>query len=385
MPSSHDLSPHKNSFTFIRLSLAMMVLFSHASVIGGFGGDIIDRWSIGQTSANQLAVRGFFVISGYLLSHSLSANSSLLRFSVRRIFRIIPGFWAVLLLSSFVVAPLVSAICTHPWIGYRECIIQGNDNALGYLSHNWLLYVGQMEIAPYYLPEHRPLVLNGSLWSLFYEALCYIGLGLAGWAGILRRRAVIFSIFWILYLPLIVYFVHPFPTWSNTTPLKLVLNFAFSPFGPCVMLAFASGVAAHAVIGGKLPWEPRHFVLACLVFAVALTYGGANLVWPFALPYILLSLARRLPFWRLDRFGDVSYGVYLYASLILHCFVLFGIQHLGYWIYAGSTMVLSLLCGTASWFLLEKHLIRIGRWIVNRLPAASVAGRPQVITPELDQ
>ena len=67
----------KNSFTFLRLMLAMMVLFGHTYVIGGFGGDPILRWSVGQISFQELGVKGFFALSGFLLMHSLAVNPSL--------------------------------------------------------------------------------------------------------------------------------------------------------------------------------------------------------------------------------------------------------------------------------------------------------------------
>ena len=69
----------QNSFTFLRLLLASMVVMGHASALGGFAADPIANWSHRQTSMASVAVLGFFAMSGFLLTHSLTVSPAHLR------------------------------------------------------------------------------------------------------------------------------------------------------------------------------------------------------------------------------------------------------------------------------------------------------------------
>ena len=62
-----QLSDHRNSLNFLRLVLASVVLLSHAASLVSRG-----PWAgvVNQTSAAQIALYGFFAISGYLIAQS---------------------------------------------------------------------------------------------------------------------------------------------------------------------------------------------------------------------------------------------------------------------------------------------------------------------------
>jgi len=112
-----------------------------------------------------------------------------------------------------------------------------------------------------------------------------------------------------------------------------------------------------------------------LVLALGLTYGGFGAIWPVAFPYVLLSLAYRLPFSSFGRPGDASYGVYLYAAMIQHWLCLFGIHHSGLPVYLGTSILLSLAFGILSWLLVERWTIELGRWIIVRYGLGGKANR----------
>ena len=69
--------------------------------------------------------------------------------------------------------------------------------------------------------------------------------------------------------------------------------------------------------------------------------GAARVIWPIALPYLLIALAERLPFRKLEQIGDFSYGIYIYAFLIQQCLFAFGWQRQGFWIFLGLSLGLS--------------------------------------------
>ena len=90
-----QLSDHRNSLNFLRLGLASVVLLSHAASLGRFGG-----WAgiVNGTSAAQIALYGFFAISGYLIVQSAIRSTST-GYLWKRTLRIFPGLIFCLLLT----------------------------------------------------------------------------------------------------------------------------------------------------------------------------------------------------------------------------------------------------------------------------------------------
>ena len=206
----------QNSFTFLRLLLASMVVMGHASALGGFAADPIANWSHRQTSMASVAVLGFFAMSGFLLTHSLTASPALDRFFVHRFFRIMPGFWVSLTVVAFALAPAVLLAQAEAKPGYWEALRLGPDSALEYLRHNFWLAVRQSNIASLFQANPHPGTVNGSLWTLAYEGLCYLFLGLASFAGLLRCRRLTLSLF------LLVYATRVFDHFMDTTLREIV-------------------------------------------------------------------------------------------------------------------------------------------------------------------
>jgi len=356
-PSQH----HSNSFTFLRLTLALMVVFGHSWVIGGFGEEPLGRWSGGTVTGREFAVQGFFIISGYLLTHSLLRNPSLTRFFTHRAFRILPGYWLALMVTSLAVAPGLFATLYPGKLTYGESLTIGDYHALGYMGKNWLLWQGQKWIFPLFLKNHVEGVVNGSLWSLFYEAWCYLALAVGAWLGWLNRRWIALAGFALLYAASVVHAIVPLPVFPKGPALHEFFNMALHPAGPCVVLAFIAGVATRLLSRGAPVWNTRWFLIALTGLAISCPLGAARVIWPLALPYLLVALAERLPFRKLERIGDFSYGIYIYSFLIQQCLFAFGWQGQGFWIFLALSLGLSVAAGAASWFLVERPAIARGR------------------------
>jgi len=359
--------------------LALMVVFGHSYVLGGFGEEPLARWSGSAISGRELAVQGFFILSGYLLANSLFRQPSLSRFAVRRAFRILPAYWIALLITCFAVAPALFATLYPGRLSYSESLTIGDYNALGYLGKNALLWQGQKWILPLFLNNGSPGVVNGSLWSLFYEALCYVLLAGGAFLGWVQRRWVVLSAFALLYAPCLVHAIVRIPSLPKGPVAYEIFNMAFHPAGPCVMLAFVAGVAARLLSNGGPVWNARWFVIATAAFAISLPIGAARIMWPIALPFLLLALGERLPFRKLEAVGDFSYGIYIYSFLIQQSLFAFGWHHRGFWIFFGVSLGLSVAAGATSWFLIEKAAIRMGQRIAARFAApANTAPDPSI-------
>ncbi len=200
-----------DSFAFLRLVLALLVIFGHCFALGGFNDALVASLTGGQVSPDNLAVKGFFVLSGFLLAHSLRNRQSLPRFTVRRIFRIMPAFWVCLLVTSFVMVPVLAKLLAPFPVSYWESLTMGDRNALTFVADNALLHIQQWKIPPLFAENKVPLIINGSLWTLPCEALCYVVLGLAALLGLANRRSAALLGFALLYLPCVIAIFHAHP------------------------------------------------------------------------------------------------------------------------------------------------------------------------------
>jgi peptidoglycan/LPS O-acetylase OafA/YrhL len=163
-----------NSFTFLRLFFALAVVFGHSYVLGGFGAEPLTLLTGGVISGREIAVQGFFVLSGFLIAKSLAENPSLWRFACHRAFRILPAYWVYLCGMVFVLAPLMLALRWPDRFGYAQLLTLGPLPAWNYFLKNWALQAQEFGIAPLFSDNPERFNVNGSLWSVHHEATLYL-------------------------------------------------------------------------------------------------------------------------------------------------------------------------------------------------------------------
>jgi peptidoglycan/LPS O-acetylase OafA/YrhL len=162
-----------NSVGFLRWALAVLVVVDHSFPIGGFAGGVDSTWAFsrGQDSLGGIAVAGFFVLSGFLVTRSWFSSGSVYRFIWRRFLRIFPGFWVCLIVTAVVFAPIA---WWHEHRTLAGLFSLDTDSPWHYVTANFWLHIDQWNID--HLFASSPLVasgfaagLNGSLWTLLYE------------------------------------------------------------------------------------------------------------------------------------------------------------------------------------------------------------------------
>jgi peptidoglycan/LPS O-acetylase OafA/YrhL len=337
----HLSGGHDNNLLLIRMLAALMVLASHTFALST--GMVLDepwRMAYGHTPGT-IAVEIFFLISGLLLTHSLTTRRSLSAFAMGRALRIYPGLIVAVLTTSFLVLALASPLQIETWLTSRSLWHYIITNASGVMP------------TEYHLPGafiSNPMqgVVNGSLWSLRWEIGAYIVLAATWGAAQWLRRAHLFKV---------------------AALLLLVLVAGLLAFGPTMQLA----QAPHQVIITRVIFMlAAGAALSILARHVKLTHGGAliactllmagvwspkhfTLVYTVTLPYLLAYLAF-VPqgFIRhYNRLGDYSYGTYLYA---------FPLQQLVVALNPGisngplmlASWLLTMLAAVASWHGVEK-------------------------------
>ncbi|MFE6052023.1 acyltransferase family protein [Kitasatospora sp. NPDC056446] len=361
-PPLSEALGRKNGFGLLRLVLALAVIFAHAMPLGMGKPDLGLLESRGQTNVGAIAVSGFFVLSGLLITRS-GMRLSPARFLWNRAIRILPGLWACLLLTAFVVAPVVA---------YHQGRLAGfwshPEGPLAYLKANWSIGVYQWGISGLLDHVPHPTAFNGSVWSLAYEVLCYLMVVSLAALGVLRRARWAVTLMILGLYGYVVYLAADFhllrapeyapaglPGWQ----LPFLGGISMDMLMPLVLM-FGLGALAE-LYKDRLPINAVLAVLAAAVFLGSARYGGFTVLGLPAFAYLLIWLACRMP-GPLTKVGakvDLSYGVYIYAFPIQQCLALWGVNKHGYWAYTAASLALSVTAAFCSWHLVEKPALKL--------------------------
>jgi len=337
--------PHPpNNIDAIRISLALLVLFSHSYdvALGTNDQEPLKLLTRGQFSLGELAVDGFFILSGYLVSQSWANSSTAASFLRKRFWRVFPGYWMATAICLFAIAPCVSSFDLVQLLqdnGWRALLLRG-------------VYV------PTSFPTNPyPGVMNGSLWSISCEWWCYIGLLMLGIMTVLNQRSLVLALF-AASLIVSVQFDGADLNWPTGGGVLGVV-FGAPRIWVRMLPMFLAGMTAFA-FRRSLAFTPRAAVLAMIGLAVAArTPPLLTLAAPTLGAYLLLYLGFAFPFcWRSAAArGDPSYGIYLYAFPIQQIIV----SSAGYRLAPGELFTVALLptiaAGYLSWHLIEKRFL----------------------------
>ena len=295
-------SVSKNNLDFCRFWLAIQVIFSHSFALaeGDERHEPLNIMTSGQLNSGNFAVYCFFAISGFLISHSWLRSRSAAKFFSKRVMRIYPGFVAAVLLGLLVVAPIAS---DHFELKARD---------LRSLPLN-LITLRRTEPQGAFAHNPVPGAINGSLWSIPYEFKCYLGVMLIGGIGLLRadRRLMMGLLIGIVtvsaaYLPGSVSAI-------ERGAFAVIVGQASAW---CDVLPYFVAGTTYYLYRDHIPCSPRILVSVFISFVIAAVVPPAGrVVFPFAITYLLFWFAfhSAFRFHEWSRYGDFSYGIYLYA------------------------------------------------------------------------
>jgi len=338
------LRAEANNFTLVRLILSSSVIYTHCYWLttGRAGGDEFSAFLGSPISV--FAVDGFFFLSGFLVYPSLVRFGRSTPFLLARLARLWPALAASVVLTVVGGAFVTSA-------GGLDYL--AGDTAQ-FMLGNLTFAKGEFNLTGVSC-EARPCTVNGSLWTLPWEARCYVALALLGVLGLARPAAMKW---FVLPATLIGAFVWHLPG---------VQAFAGSWLGEGVVYQlhmldrlwalFALGTAAYLFRDRlRLSWA----ILAALFGVLLLSNGHplelharALFIGYAVLCFGLLTAEKGA---LSGRWPDYSYGIYIYAFPIMmaaHA-VMPGVSH---WTLAAANFLLTLPVAVLSWHFLEKPVM----------------------------
>lgn len=332
----------RNNFDALRLAAAVMVIFGHSFAItsGTLADEPLWRFSRQQFHSGMLAVRIFFIISGFLIAASYLRLGRLSAFARNRALRIFPGLVAAVLVTLLVIGPLATSLPLGDY--FRD------PRTYAYLKTLTLRLHGANDRLPGVF-EGNPLAgsVNGSLWTLFYEVVCYALAAAMGALALLRRRVMLLV----------------FAAAMVIRPLILALAPASSLLGGESLhlgQAFVAGMLGY-VGRDSIPISGRLALLAAGGLVAGTAMGLGNLLVPVLGTYLVLALAfsPSIRWHGFARHGDYSYGLYIYAFPVQQLIVQVADRPISHTLNFLAAVPATLLLAMLSWHLVEKRFLAL--------------------------
>ncbi|MEZ0349636.1 acyltransferase family protein [Mycobacterium sp. pR1184] len=330
--------PRSNALNALRLAMAAEVILWHSFAVTG---GVLPNAHVRQLLFG-VGVDGFFAISGFLITASWLNNPQIRDYVVHRALRILPGLYACLAVTAFVIAPIGVAIQGGPAL---KLLL--SSAPFEYVVENAAIAVLKFDVGG--TPTGVPVagMWNGSLWTLIYEVLCYAAVAVLGLVGLAARRwtsAVVLALAVLLaaYLPPMT-----FPgIWSNE---QCIARFAIVFAAGALMYQWRDVIPARwslvalcvgiVVLSGLLP---DYRLVGAVPLAYAVIVSGA----------LVHNRYLRLP-------TDLSYGVYIYAFPVQQLLVISGLVGTNPFVFAVIATIATLPLAALSWFLIEKPALAL--------------------------
>ena len=331
-----------NNLNLIRMLAASGVLISHAWPISS--GSIKNQPFAGILHGIDLGiicVSIFFAISGYLIAQSFDRDPNLKRFWISRIMRIFPALLIVLLITALILAPLIT-------VADVKTVLRA---APEYIFRNFTLFSLEQYLPGVFKGNPVGGSINIPLWTLSHELVCYFFVTVLGLLGLLKTPRLML-LAWLAFIAcyvLIIYF-------EPQSRLVALAKLAF-PF----MVGVVFFVWREKII---LSW-----IIGCSLIALtAILYDSVIFREAFmlSLTYIIFLLAF-LPGGKIrgyNRFGDYSYGIYIYAFPIQQLVAYAGVSNP--FLNILYAFPLALLCAILSWRIIEKPSLGIAKKFKQR-------------------
>jgi len=327
----------QNGFDTIRLIAATCVLLSHSYPIatGSNDQEPLTVLTKGQATLGGLSVGVFFVISGLLIAKSFEVSTSTSSFARKRALRIMPALIVLCLVLVLMLGPWAT---TLPMSAYLH-------GAWRFLGHALFVPVG-FDL-PGVFKNHPMDAVDGSLWSLKFEVVCYVGLGIL--MALRRgRTALLVSV------------------WACSFIVSRLLNAGEGEAGVYFYLGTLASLFRFFGAGMTLYVFRDRIRLNRDVAWIALLLTLASVATPLFMEaaatagtYALIVFGYGCPIWfrKVTARGDISYGTYLYAFPVQQ--IMFGLVGPSPWLISVAALPVTLFLAVFSWNLIEQPAMKL--------------------------
>lgn len=351
---------NRNNLDCLRLILASIVAFFHIYALTE-----LDAFSaFGRYLSPHFAVRSFFVISGLLIYRSYSRSSSFRSYLDKRVRRIYPAYFTVILFSAIALWPL-STLSSWEYFG---------AGFWKYLGANLLFLNFISPSLPGVFTTNPASAVDGALWTLKIEVAFYLFVPiihtLCDRFG--KRKSIgmlmAFSFLWkygFVWLDKMAR--------TRSGDLNSGVDTIYSKLGiqfPGQLFYFCAGI----LLLFYFEWLKSHFktiffiTIGFYLIDHSITSGNLDVIWISGVVFIF-------GFWRylgnFSKHGDYSYGVYIVHWPILQTLIYFGMDGLNPFVFLLISASCIGLAGFLMWNLVERRfLMRSSHYLDSSLKRA---------------
>jgi len=349
MPNQMTPSREVNNFDVLRIVFAWFVVISHSYFLNNDNISDPLGWMTGNYLIfSYIGVKGFFVISGYLIFQSLIRSQSVYDYLVKRVLRIFPGLIMALVLS------LLALYFVYPSNNLPYLL---NPEIYTYFTDNVLLFKSHFNI-PGVFEGMRSKAVNGSLWTIKFEFLCYLFLLLV---FPFRKSTKIFTLIITILLGCCIFLPIFFSTWVHAVqrPIQLELLLELGSY-------FFMGSFWACFTWDEIPFKKWAFATSVTIILLCILFKTDRIFLMIPLSFVIMHIGKKksvLASWIHNTIGDPSYGMYLYA-FPLQQLLIYALKPTTIRLLALSTL-LSILMGIISWFWVEKRALAMKRYFLK--------------------
>jgi len=334
MPPS-SLKP--NNFDLLRCAFAFTVFLVHAYALSGVAAFAI----FSEVLSSDLAVKSFFIVSGFLIFMSYEHSRSLQHYAEKRFRRIYPAYFFIIIFC----VVLGGVLTTETWQNYLSFA------TLKYMLVN-LLFLNFLQPNLPGVFEHNTLhAMNGALWTLKIEVLFYLSVPLVVMAF---RKFGRLKILIALYLCSIVYSMT-----MSALAIKTGAGFYLELRRqlPGQLAFFVVGASAYYYFD-RLVQYAKWLVPVAIVAFLAQSCLPWEAIQPIALAILVIYAASIFPsLGNFDKYGDFSYGIYIVHFPLVQLFIAQGWFNSQPWLMLGVACLTVLSSAFLLWHLIEKPFL----------------------------
>lgn len=329
----------RNNFDLLRLLFAATVCLVHAYALSEFP----QLSPIATILSSSVAVKAFFVVSGFLIFMSYERSSSLRSYAQKRVRRIYPAYFTIVMLCAL------------------GLVVASSKGAADYFTGTWWRYVAAnlaflnfvQPTLPGVFESNNMAAINGALWTLKIEAMFYISVPLFVF---LIRKTKALPVLMLTYLASAIY--------------ALLLN----------RIAQQSGSSMYAELARQLPGQLSYFMAGAFFYyflplfekyvgyflVAGIAILAANQLWPLplleplALASVVVFFGLFLYVGNFGRYGDFSYGVYIVHFPIIQLLLQYGSFADRPWLFLGAVVAFTGAAAMLMWHLVEKRFLLRG-------------------------
>lgn len=326
-----------NNMNVVRYYLCLCIIMNHFNVLTDAGIPALPRIFGG--------VGSFFALSGFLMFNSYERHGNLKGYVIRRAKRILPPYIFIVIVA----AVFLGMLSTLPLEEYYV-----NNQVYRYLFYN-LIFLNFIEPSlPGVFSDNLMSAVNGSLWTMKGEIICYILVPIIFYLIKLRPKSAMKLLLMLSAISMTAYIYFTIRPFSNHSLSEIIAKqfrvFSFFYIGAILNYYWA------------VLKENKWLTLVCglLVYAAAESITD----WGFFLRPISDSIMviwfSMIGKWGAfaSRYNSVSYNMYLFHFPIIQTIIAIGLyERVGGIMSLLIAIAITVLLSAFSWFAIDKKIL----------------------------